>query len=145
MKSIKGEIEFKDVDFYYPSRPDTKILKKFNAKFEKGRTTAIVGASGSGKSTIVQLIERFYDPSAGEVLIDGQDLKTLNLQDFRKFVGYVGQEPILFNTSIRENIKFGNPDASDEEIIESLKKARAYDFVFKKKDNINLMVGASGG
>ncbi len=87
---IKGKIEFKNVSFYYPSRPDNQILKNFSATFEYGKTTAIVGPSGSGKSTIVQLIERFYDPLEGEVLIDGQNLKDINLRDFRQKVGYVG-------------------------------------------------------
>lgn len=87
---IKGKIEFKNVSFYYPSRPDNQILKDFSATFEHGKTTAIVGPSGSGKSTIVQLIERFYDPLEGEVLIDGQNLKEINLRNFRQKVGYVG-------------------------------------------------------
>lgn len=78
------------MSFYYPSRPDNQILKNFSATFEYGKTTAIVGPSGSGKSTIVQLIERFYDPLEGEVLIDGQNLKDINLRDFRQKVGYVG-------------------------------------------------------
>ena len=86
---LKGTIEFKDVDFFYPTRPDTQVLKKFSATFELGKTTAIVGPSGSGKSTIVQLIERFYDPNAGEVLIDGVPLKSLHLKNYRKQVGYV--------------------------------------------------------
>jgi len=145
LKQIDGVIEFKNVDFYYPSRPDVKVLKNFSAKFEKGKTTAIVGPSGSGKSTIIQLIERFYDPAAGQVMIDGNDLKRVNLQDFRKHVGYVGQEPVLFNTTIRENIKFGKEDASEKEIIEALKKARAYDFISQKKEGIDLMVGQAGG
>lgn len=91
-----------------------KVLDNFSAKFEMGKTTAIVGPSGSGKSTIVQLIERFYDPSEGAVIIDGTDLKDINLRNFRQQVGYVNQEPILFNTSIKKNILFGNPNASDD-------------------------------
>ena len=83
-------------------------------KFERGKTTAIVGTSGSGKSTIVQLIERFYDPDIGQVLVDGKDLKNLNLREYRKQIGYVGQEPVLFNMSIKENILYGNPEATDE-------------------------------
>ena len=81
---LKGEIEFRDVSFYYPTRPDMQVLKNFSCKFKLGETTAIVGPSGSGKSTIVQLIERFYEPSAGEILIDGVPLNTLNLRDLRK-------------------------------------------------------------
>lgn len=88
--NIKGAIEFKNVDFYYPSRPDHQVLHNFSFKFEIGKTTAIVGPSGSGKSTIVQLIERFYDPNNGEVLIDGKNIKDLCLREFRQKVGYVG-------------------------------------------------------
>jgi ATP-binding cassette subfamily B (MDR/TAP) protein 1 len=87
--NLEGKIEFKDVDFFYPTRPDTQVLKKLSLTFELGKTTAIVGPSGSGKSTIVQLIERFYDPNAGEVLIDGHNIKDLNLRSYRRQVGYV--------------------------------------------------------
>ena len=81
---IKGEVEFRNVDFVYPSRPDQKIMDKLNLTFRMGETTAIVGPSGSGKSTVVQLVERFYDPTAGQILVDGVDLKTLNLRDYRQ-------------------------------------------------------------
>lgn len=107
--------------FRYPTRPEQEILKSFSAKFEQGKTTAIVGPSGSGKSTIVQLIERFYDPEGGEVLIDGHDIRNINLREFRKQVGYVGQEPVLFNESVADNVKYGKPDATDDEIISALK------------------------
>ena len=90
------------------------MLQNFSFKFEIGKTTAIVGPSGSGKSTIVQLIERFYDPNNGEVLIDGKNIKELCLREFRQKVGYVGQEPVLFNTTIKENIQFGCPDVTDD-------------------------------
>lgn len=102
--NLKGAIEFKNVDFFYPSRPDHQVLTNFSFKFEVGKTTAIVGPSGSGKSTIVQLIERFYDSNNGEVLIDGVNIKDICLREFRQRVGYVGQEPVLFNTTIKENI-----------------------------------------
>jgi ATP-binding cassette subfamily B (MDR/TAP) protein 1 len=90
LTNLSGRIEFKNVDFSYPTRQDQKVLNNFSAVFEQGKTTAIVGASGSGKSTIVQLIERFYDPASGEVLVDGHNLKDINLRDFRYKVGYVG-------------------------------------------------------
>ena len=98
---LQGGIEFKNIDFFYPTRPDQAIMKGLNIKFELGKTTAIVGPSGSGKSTVVQLVERFYDPSAGQVLIDGKDLKSINLRNYRQQIGYVGQEPVLFNTTIK--------------------------------------------
>jgi ATP-binding cassette subfamily B (MDR/TAP) protein 1 len=91
------------------------------------------------------LIERFYDPLSGQVLIDGKDLKNIRLRSFRKLVGYVGQEPVLFNTTIKQNILMGNPAATDEEIITALKKANAYDFLMKHEAGIDLHVGAAGG
>ena len=90
IEAPKGRIEFKNVTFTYPSRPGQKILDNFSAVFEEGKTTAIVGASGSGKSTIIQLIERFYDPDFGDVIVDGKNIKSLNLKAFRQIVGYVG-------------------------------------------------------
>ena len=87
--TIQGSVELRNVNFYYPTRPDTVVLKNLSVKFEKGKTTAIVGPSGAGKSSIAQLIERFYDPSDGQVLIDGNDIKTLNLNHFRQQIGYV--------------------------------------------------------
>ena len=87
--TIEGAIELKNVNFYYPSRPDIKVLQDFSAKFEVGKTTAIVGPSGAGKSSITQMIERFYDPQEGQVLVDGKDIKSLNLTHFRQQIGYV--------------------------------------------------------
>ena len=127
--NLKGHIEFKNVSFTYPTRKDQLILDNFSAVFEQGKTTAIVGASGSGKSTIVQLIERFYNPDSGEIYVDGHNLKDLNLRNLRQKIGYVGQEPVLFNMSIKENILYGNPDATDEEVIQALKSANAWDFI----------------
>jgi len=141
---LEGLIEFKGVDFFYPSRPDTKVLSNFSSTFELGKTTAIVGPSGSGKSTIVQLVERFYDPNQGQVLIDGVDIKNIHLRSLRQQIGYVSQEPILFNTTIKRNILFGKPDATDDEIIDALKKTNAWDFVSKYEKGIETMVGASG-
>ena len=115
--------------FRYPTRRDQLVLDDFSATFEVGKTTALVGASGSGKSTIVQLIERFYDPEQGQVLIDDEDIKGLNIRDFRRLLGYVGQEPVLFNQTIKENVLYGNPEASEEEVIAALKTANIYNFI----------------
>lgn len=145
MHTLKGQIEFKDVDFFYPSRPDQPILRKFSHAFEEGKTTAIVGPSGSGKSTTVQLVERFYDPNAGQVLVDGKDLKSINLRFYRQQIGYVGQEPVLFNTTIKQNLLMGKPDATDAEIEEALKKTNAWGFVNARDGGINSQVGAGGG
>ena len=128
-KNLNGDIEFKDVSFSYDSKK--QVLRSINLNIEYGKTTAIVGQSGSGKSTIVQLIERFYDPQAGEVIINGLGVKEYNLTQLRSQIGYVGQEPILFNMSIRENIVYGMPHGhhvSDDEIIATLRIANA-DFV----------------
>mmetsp|Transcript_41198 Transcript_41198/g.62681 ORF Transcript_41198/g.62681 Transcript_41198/m.62681 type:complete len:171 (-) Transcript_41198:2427-2939(-) len=115
-RNMKGKIEFKNVEFTYPSRQELKVLKKFTMEFEAGKTTALVGPSGSGKSTIIQLVERFYDPDAGSVNFDGTNLKDYDLRSVRQLIGYVSQEPVLFNASIKENMLFAQPDATDAEI-----------------------------
>ena len=120
-------------------------LNKVSLKFERGKVTALVGPSGSGKSTIVQLIERFYDPQEGEILIDDIPFKKINLKDFRSKVGYVGQEPVLFNQTIKENILYGKPDATDQEIAIALEKANASKIIERLPDGINTLVGAGGG
>lgn len=134
-EEVKGLIEFKDVKFKYPSKDDLVVLKKFSCAFEAGKTTALVGPSGSGKSTIIQLMERFYDPLEGQVLLDGMDIRKLNLRSMRRLIGYVGQEPVLFNTTIRENMKFAKPDATDKEIEDALRAANAWDFIIDKMGN----------
>jgi len=126
---LQGEIRFDRVNFHYPSRPDQCVLKDFSWTFEKGKTTAIVGPSGSGKSTIVQLIERFYDPSDGEIWVDDKKLKSVKLREMRSQIGYVGQEPILFNTSIMKNVLLGRPEATASEVEQALKSTNAWDFV----------------
>lgn len=144
LHKLEGQIELKNVSFYYPSRPDSKVLNDFSTVFEKGKTTAIVGPSGAGKSSITLMIERFYTPTEGTVLVDGKDLKTINLQNYRQQIGYVSQEPVLFNTTIKKNILMGKPDATDEDIIEALKMSNAWEFVQTQPDGINTFVGAGG-
>src|SRR5258708_3544465 len=106
-KRVTGEITFEDVKFSYPSRANVPILKGINITFPAGKTTALVGASGSGKSTIVSLIERFYDPLDGSVKLDGTDLRELNVKWLRSQIGLVSQEPVLFATTIRDNVAHG--------------------------------------
>ena len=130
--------------FKYPTKQELTVLNNFSCVMEPGKTTAIVGPSGSGKSTVIQLIERFYNPTRGEILIDGKKIEDLDLYSFRRIVGYVGQEPVLFNDSIKENMKFAKPDATDAEIIEALKMANAWEFVNKTKDKLDLNVGPGG-
>lgn len=143
--AMQGRIEFKNVTFRYPSKKDQVILKDFSAVFEEGRTTALVGASGSGKSTIIQLLERFYDPEQGQVTIDGHDLKTLNLKQYRRnIVGYVSQEPVLFNCSIKENLLYAKPTATEDEIVNALKSSNAWNFISQLSDGIETNVGNAG-
>lgn len=135
------------MNFKYPSRPDVPVMKDLCLTIEGGKTTALVGPSGSGKSTVIQMLERFYDPDSGEITLDGKDLKTINLNSMRQVIGYVGQEPVLFNTTIRENMKFAKADATEEEMIEALKAANAWSFITGKlgEKGIDTHVGASGG
>ncbi|CAN7062158.1 hypothetical protein IGI04_016703 [Brassica rapa subsp. trilocularis] len=144
LDSVTGLVELRNVDFSYPSRPDVKILNDFNLSVPAGKTIALVGSSGSGKSTVVSLIERFYDPASGQVLLDGHDLKTLKLKWLRQQIGLVSQEPALFATSIRENILLGRPDADQVEIEEAARVANAHSFIIKLPDGFDTQVGERG-
>ncbi|XP_066054219.1 ATP-dependent translocase ABCB1 isoform X1 [Chamaea fasciata] len=141
---IKGNLEFKDVYFNYPSRPDVEILKGLNLKINSGQTVALVGGSGCGKSTTVQLIQRFYDPKEGMVTIDGQDIRTLNVRYLREVIGVVNQEPVLFATTIAENIRYGREDVTMEDIEKATKEANAYDFIMKLPSKFETVVGERG-
>ncbi|XP_074284679.1 ABC transporter B family member 15-like [Silene latifolia] len=142
---ITGHIELQDVDFAYPARPDVVIFKSFCLKIEAGKSTALVGQSGSGKSTIIGLIERFYDPLKGVVKIDGRDTKTYNLRSLRKHIALVSQEPTLFAGTIRENIMYGaNDDTDESEVINAAKAANAHDFVAGLKDGYDTSCGDRG-
>ena len=112
----KGRIEFKHVNFTYPSRPDMQVCRDYSLVIEPGQMVALVGASGSGKSTIVQLLLRFYDPQEGAVLLDGEDLRSLNVRWLRSQIGYVGQEPVLFAGSVQENVAKGRAEKCDETV-----------------------------
>uniref|UniRef100_A0A803SUJ3 ABC-type xenobiotic transporter n=1 Tax=Anolis carolinensis TaxID=28377 RepID=A0A803SUJ3_ANOCA len=141
---FRGEIEFKNIHFSYPSRPDIQILKGLNLKIQPGKTIALVGSSGCGKSTTIQLLQRFYDPAEGQIIIDGHDIRTLNLKWMRENIGIVSQEPILFATTIAGNIRYGREDITDAEIEQAAKEANAYDFISKLPDKFNTMVGERG-
>ncbi|KAL4455399.1 hypothetical protein ABPG74_012551 [Tetrahymena malaccensis] len=143
-KQISGEIKFENVDFSYPTHLDTKILKNLNISIQPNKKTAFVGESGSGKSTIVQLIERFYDPQGGNIYLDGINLKDFKLTSLRQSIGYVGQEPVLFATTIRENLLYGKRDATEEQMIEALKQANAWQFIEKLEKGLDTYVGTSG-
>ncbi|XP_008944124.1 PREDICTED: multidrug resistance protein 1-like [Merops nubicus] len=139
-----GEIEFRNIHFSYPSRPDVEILKGLNLKVQTGKTIALVGASGCGKSTTVQLLQRFYDPVQGEITLDGRDIRTLNVKWLRDNIGVVSQEPVLFATTIAENIRYGREDISDAEIEQAAKEANAFDFISRLPDKFNTLVGERG-
>ncbi|EOA26469.1 hypothetical protein CARUB_v10022518mg [Capsella rubella] len=144
LDDIKGDIELKDVYFTYPARPEEQIFRGFSLFVSSGTTVALVGQSGSGKSTVVSLIERFYDPQAGEVLIDGINLKEFQLRWIRSKIGLVSQEPVLFTASIKDNIAYGKEDATIEEIKSAAELANASKFVDKLPQGLDTMVGEHG-
>ncbi|XP_021045506.1 multidrug resistance protein 1B isoform X1 [Mus pahari] len=142
--SIMGNLEFKNVHFNYPSRSEVKILKGLNLKVKSGQTVALVGNSGCGKSTTVQLLQRLYDPLEGVVSIDGQDIRTINVRYLREIIGVVSQEPVLFATTIAENIRYGREDVTMDEIKKAVKEANAYDFIMKLPHQFDTLVGERG-
>jgi ATP-binding cassette, subfamily B (MDR/TAP), member 1 len=137
-------IEFKDVVFAYPTRPKKRVFDGFNLKIESGQTLALVGYSGGGKSTVVGLIERFYDPDDGVVEYLGHDIRSLNVAWYRDQIGYVGQEPVLMNESIARNIAYGRPGASQSEIEEAARQANCHDFIQQFPDGYDTVVGERG-
>jgi subfamily B ATP-binding cassette protein MsbA len=141
LKGFNQSIEFKDVQFAYN---DTIILNQINLHIQKGKTIALVGSSGAGKSTLADLVPRFHDVSGGSLLIDGKDIKAYSLHSLRQQISIVTQEPILFNDTIAANIALGKPDATLEEIKEAAKIANAYDFITKKEQGFNTMIGDRG-
>jgi ATP-binding cassette subfamily B (MDR/TAP) protein 1 len=131
LDDLRGDIELKDVYFSYPTRPDEQIFNGFSLCIPSGMTAALVGQSGSGKSTVISLIERFYDPQVGEVLIDNINLKEFQLKWIRGKIGLVSQEPVLFGASIKDNIAYGNDGATIEEIRAAAELANATKFIDK--------------
>ncbi|CAL8079209.1 unnamed protein product [Prunus armeniaca] len=144
LHDIRGDIELKDVCFSYPARPDEQIFHGFSLSIPSGATAALVGESGSGKSTVISLIERFYDPQAGEVLIDGINLKEFQLKWIRQKIGLVSQEPVLFTSSIKDNIAYGKDGATTEEIRAAAELANAAKFIDKLPQGLDTMVGEHG-
>nr|XP_025146740.1 ATP-binding cassette sub-family B member 5 isoform X4 [Bubalus bubalis] len=131
LECIEGTVEFKNVSFSYPSRPSIKILKGLNLKIKSGETVALVGPNGSGKSTAVQLLQRLYDPDDGFITVDGNDIRTLNVRHYREHLGVVSQEPVLFGTTINNNIRYGQDGVTNEDIEKAAKEANAYDFIME--------------
>lgn len=133
--TFNSNIDLDSIEFSYPSRPNAKILNKLSLKIKTGQRVAFVGSSGCGKSTITQLLERYYDPTSGQITLDGRNLKDLNLHWLRSQIGIVSQEPILFDMSIKDNIAYGDNSRTNipmSEIIEAAKKANIHDFITKK-------------
>jgi ABC-type multidrug transport system fused ATPase/permease subunit len=141
---LKGSIHFNKVDFHYPNREDIEVLHDIEFKANAGDVIGLAGASGAGKSTIASLIYRFYDVQKGEILIDGKDIQSFNLTELRREMAIVPQEVILFGGSIRENIGYGKPGASDEEIVQAAAKANAMEFIDKFPEGLDTLVGERG-
>ncbi|XP_059567457.1 mitochondrial potassium channel ATP-binding subunit [Myotis daubentonii] len=144
-EQLRGSITFHNVSFSYPSRPGFPVLKDFTLTLPPGKIVALVGQSGGGKTTVASLLERFYDPTAGRVTLDGQDLRTLDPSWLRgQVIGFISQEPVLFGTTIMENIRFGKLGASDEEVYAAAREANAHEFITSFPEGYNTVVGERG-
>lgn len=146
VKSLKGDIEFRNVKFSYPTRPAVTIFEDLNFKIKQGRNIAIVAPSGAGKSTVAQLLLRFYSPNSGTILVDGKDIGDMNAKQLRRKIGYVGQEPVLFSGTIAENIAYGRPTATRHDIVTAARKANCQfigDFVSRTSSQRNTLIATS--
>ncbi|PNX76004.1 ABC transporter B family member 2-like protein [Trifolium pratense] len=144
LTTVEGTIELRKINFSYPSRPNIVIFNDFNLIVPSRKSLALVGHSGSGKSSIISLILRFYDPTSGKVMIDGKDIKKMDLKSLRKHIGLVQQEPALFATSIYKNILYGKEEASESEVIEAAKLANAHNFISALPDGYKTKAGERG-
>ncbi len=143
-ETVKGEITFEDVSFQYPSRPNISALDNVTLTIQPGETVALVGPSGAGKTTIIQMIQRFYDPSKGQVKLDGMALETMQRDDFRQHMALVPQDPVIFADSARENIRFGRLDATDAEVEAAAKAAAAHEFITALPEGYDSPLGERG-
>ena len=142
--NAKGKLSFQSVSFRYPMRPETQILKDISFEVEPGETVALVGPSGAGKSTIIQLLLRFFDPQNGAILFDDINLGDLTRSAFRKRMAVVPQDTVIFAASVRDNIRFGRPDATDEEVLKAAQAAAAAEFIKKLPQGFDTYVGERG-
>jgi ATP-binding cassette subfamily B (MDR/TAP) protein 1 len=145
LPQVSGDISLKNIKFAYPARPDKKVCNGYSLEIAAGTTVALVGASGSGKSTIIQLMERFYDPDSGVVTLDGVDLRELNVRWLRQQIGLVGQEPVLFSGTIAENIAYGKPGSTPADVEQAARMANAWDFIQEFPAKFDTDVGEKGG
>lgn len=141
---IKGNVSFSNVHFTYPSRPEVEVLKGIDLHVKAGEKIALVGHSGSGKSTIIRLLMKFYDTEQGKILVDGKDINDYALSEYRHNLGIVPQEVILFGGTIKENLRYGRPDATDEELMAAAQKANCWEFISKFPDRFDTLVGERG-
>ncbi|KAI6092423.1 P-loop containing nucleoside triphosphate hydrolase protein [Hypoxylon rubiginosum] len=146
VEAVEGTIEFRDVHFRYPTRPEQPVLRGLNLTIRPGQYVALVGASGCGKSTTIALLERFYDPLVGGIFVDGKEISSLNVNEYRSFIALVSQEPTLYQGTIKENILLGSPreNVTDEHIEFACKEANIYDFILSLPDGFNTVVGSKG-
>ncbi|KAF5118322.1 hypothetical protein DV454_000575 [Geotrichum candidum] len=149
IQNVTGELEFREVHFRYPTRRHVPVLRGINFTVKPGQFVALVGPSGCGKSTSISLIEQFYRPLAGQILLDGVDITTLNVANYRNHIGLVQQEPILYQGTIRENILMGMSDSdfeviSDDELYSAARKANIYDFIMSLPDCYETLCGSKG-
>ncbi|CAM4807918.1 unnamed protein product [Rotaria magnacalcarata] len=142
--NINGHIQFKNVNFNYPSRKDVTVLNNLNLMIQNGKKTAIVGESGSGKSTCISLLLHYYDPSSGEILINGQSISEYDIKQLRLNIGVVNQDPILFSTTIYENISYGKENSTKYQIEQAARQANAHDFIMKLPNKYSTLVGEAG-
>lgn len=141
---VDGEVRFDHVTFTYPTRPEVAALTDVSFRIRPGEKVALVGPSGSGKSTIANLLLRFYDPDSGAIRIDGVDLRAVDPDTLRHQVGLVSQEPVLFSGTVRQNVLYGQPDASEEQVVDALRAANAWDFVSDFPDGLQTVIGERG-
>lgn len=139
-----GSVEFKDITFSYKGKKNEPVFKKLNFKVAGGESVALVGPSGVGKSTIIKVLSRLYDPNKGQILVDGQDIKHVKQESYRKHLGIVSQQTVLFNDTIKNNIKYGNPKAKEKDVIAAAKAANIHDFIMNLPKKYNTVVGERG-
>jgi ATP-binding cassette subfamily B (MDR/TAP) protein 1 len=146
LETVEGSIEFRDVHFRYPTRPEQPVLRGLNLTVKPGQYVALVGASGCGKSTTIALLERFYDPLVGGIYIDGKEISSLNIKQYRSYLALVSQEPTLYQGTVRENILLGadHDDVSDSAIEFACKEANIFDFIMSLPDGFSTIVGSKG-